>query len=136
MSGMYGIGEYLEYAGYDAGTLYNQQIDLAGETYGFTFDQYKEEIDAGRPVLIHIEGHSMYGYGYDEADGAEVLLHDTWSEGEHRMDWGGEYGPQNGAFYGVTVLTPVPEPSVLVGLVSMGAVGLGILLRRRRRQAA
>jgi len=135
MSGMYGIGEYLEYAGYDAGTLYNQQIDTEGKTYGFTFEQYKEEIDAGRPVMIHIEGHSMYGYGYDDATG-EVIFHDTWNEGEHRMDWGGEYGPQNGAFYAVTVLAPAPEPSVLVGLVSMGAVGLGVFLRRRRRRAA
>ena len=125
-SGMYGIGEYLEYAGYDADVLYNQYIDAAGKTYGFTFVEYMAEIDAGRPVMIHVEDHSMYGYGYD-SDTTAVLLHDTWTGGEHSMTWGGTYSGLD--HYGVTVLTPIPEPAT-VALLGLGSL---FLIRRKRR---
>jgi hypothetical protein len=129
-SGMYGIGEYLEYAGYDADVLYNQPIyGYGGIPAGFTFDQYKAEIDAGRPVLIHIEGHSMLGYGYNE--GTNIInVFDTWvpnGQNPGTMTWGGDYSGL--AHYAVTVLEPVPEPTTFLLLV-MGGVGL---LRHRRR---
>ena len=124
-SGMYGIGEYIRYAGYDTSVLYNQYIDALGLDYGFTFAQYMAEIDAGRPVLIHVNGHSMYGYGYDSAT-TSVLLHDTWSLGEHSMTWGGSYGGLE--HYGVTVLTIVPEPATICLL----GIGVLSLIRRKR----
>ncbi len=79
---------------------YNQYIHehVSG---GFTFDQYKAEIDAGRPVLIQVEGHTMLGFGYDTA-GSKVYIHDTWDYNNHQMTWGGNYsGMQH---YGVTVI--------------------------------
>lgn len=125
-SGMYGIHEYLEYAGYEIDSLFNQYIlGHNGNTQGFTFDDYITEIDAGRPVMIHVAGHSMYGYGYDQATN-EVLLHDTWSLGEHRMIWGNSYSGMD--HYGVTALELViPEPITMV-LLSVGAL---LVLKRR-----
>lgn len=125
-SGMYGISEYLEYAGYDAAVLYNQYVDTLGLEYGFTFADYMGEIDAGRPVMVHVDGHSMYGYGYDDLTN-EVLLHDTWTLGEKRMVWGDSYDSRD--HFGVTVLEIVPEPATLL------LFGLGSLVLRRKRRA-
>lgn len=144
-SGMYGIGEYVEYCGYDtvAKGLYNQYIDTLGLTYGFTFADYKAEIDAGRPVMIHVVGHSMFGYGYDDPDpnidtDDEVLLHDTWSLGEHSMTWGGSYSGL--AHRGVTVMEItggdiIPEPASLAIWSLLCVLGFSYG-RYRKRNAA
>ena len=142
-SGMYGLWEYEQYAGYGDGPvadqmIYNQYIyGHNSNTVGFTWADYTAEIDAGRPVMIHVEGHSMFGYGYD-ADTDEIILHDTWSEGEHRMAWGGSYpySPTSSLqHYGVTVFEPtiIPVP----GAVLLGAMGLGMVgwMKRRKQKA-
>jgi hypothetical protein len=95
-SGAFGIYEYLRWAGYgDASPqavryIYNQYVDTLGGVYGFSLADYRAEINAGRVVLLHLENHSMLGYGYDYLTG-ELLVHDTASPGEHRMRWGGTY---------------------------------------------
>ncbi len=125
--GMYGIWEYVTYAGYGVMSLYTQATDNLGLTYGFTFDDYREEIDAGRVVMIHVEGHSMFGYGYDDAL-SQIILNDTWTPGLHTMTWGGSYSSM--ALWGVTVLelsggavVPVPA-AVLIGMLGLGVAGL------------
>jgi len=125
LDGMYGIGEYLEYAGYDAATLYTQLIYTPSTPLGFTFSQYVAEINAGRPVIIQVEGHSMYGYGYDST-AATVLLHDTWTLGQHSMTWGGSYSGMSQ--WGVVALTPIPEPATIC-LLGLGALSL---IRRKK----
>jgi len=149
-SGMYGIYEYLRYRGYASGdpaedvSIYNQRIagyagTLPGE--GFTFDDYMAQIDAGRPVMIHVDGHTMFGYGYEVAS-SEIILHDTWSPGEHRMTWGGSYPYVTGplAHFGVTVIEvtpgaanapPIPEPLTMLALLG-GVMGVSAYLRKRR----
>jgi hypothetical protein len=124
LSGMYGIYEYINYAGYDVDVLYNQFIDAYGRQYGFTFEQYMAEIDAGRGVLIQVDNHSMYGYGYDAAS-STIFFHDTWSSGQHSMTWGGSY--EGLEHYGVTVLTLAPEPATIC-LFSLA----GLILRWRK----
>ena len=99
-SGMFGLYEYVDHCGYGSGNptndtnFFNQYIDARQpKPGGFTFGEYQAEIDAGRPMLIHLDGHTMLGYGYDDTGGQQtVLLHDTWSPGEHTMEWGTSYG--------------------------------------------
>jgi len=135
--GMYGIGEYVKYCGYDYKTLYTQHIYVSSSSFplGFTYPQYQAEIDAGRPVLIQVEGHTMLGYGYDAANNL-VDVYDTWApngQNPGTMTWGGAYSGMNQ--WGVVVMDPVPEPSTIVLLVA-GACGLCIYGFRRRKRAA
>jgi len=141
-SGSVGLWEYLTYSGYGDGALadqmiYNQYIDTLGLTYGFSWEDYMAEIDAGRGVMIHVDGHSMFGYGYDETTAQQIILHDTWDEGEHRMTWGGSYAGL--AQYGVTVFEPtggtqcnvIPVPGAFV----LASIGVALVTRRRKLKA-
>ena len=125
-SGLYGIREYVEYAGYETGSMFNQYIlGYNDNTKGFTFADYVAEIDAGHPMLVHVEGHTMYGYGYDQ-ETSEVLLYDTWTEEGQRMVWGSTYsGMQH---YAVTSVEVIPEPA---GVVLMAASVVGFIGIRR-----
>ena len=127
-SGMYGIYEYVTYAGYGVSTLYNQYTDnyKAG---GFSLSDFQNEVDNNRVVLLHVTGHTMFGYGYD---GDTIYFHDTWDANPHTMKWGTSYSGL--ALKSVTVMeltggTPVPEPSASVLL---GAGLLGFAAYRRR----
>ncbi|MFC2032785.1 Ig-like domain-containing protein [Chloroflexota bacterium] len=104
--GGYGMYQFAQSRGYTPTVEYNQYIDTMGLTYGFTFAQYRAEIDAGRPVLIQVEGHTMLGFGYDTATDT-VYIHNTWDYSDHQMTWGGSYNGLD--HYGVTVLQLEPE---------------------------
>jgi len=117
--GCHGLRLFVESRGYSAfhdGTNYqnyNQYIKGQGSdpTKGFTFSDFQSEIDAGRPVIIQVAGHSMLGYGYDTT-GQIIYIHDTWDYSDHQMTWGGSYSEMQ--HYGVTVIrlgAPMP-PSV------------------------
>ncbi len=117
-SGMYGIGEYVKNAGYSYiyNSLYNQYIYpnpvLPSSSHGFTFDDFKNEIDAGRPVLLHTTSHSMLAYGYSGSD--TVYVHDTWTEGvpPHTMTWGGTYDGKDHLFITALTLTGGKGPAI------------------------
>jgi len=104
--GCHGMRLFAESRGYSVVTNFGQYIyGYNGNTLGFTFDQFTDEIDAGRPVLIQIEGHTMLGYGYNTT-GNLVYIHDTWDHSNHQMIWGGSYS--DAQHYGVTVIQLAP----------------------------
>ena len=106
--GGYGLKLFYESRGYTVDEMYNQYIyGYLGNINGFTYDQYKAEIDAGRPVLFHVEGHSMVGVGYDDSTSNLMYIHDTWDYNTHTMEWGGSYAgmPQ----YAVTIIHLTPN---------------------------
>ena len=128
---MYGVGEYINYSGYSFASLYTQATDNLGLDYGFSFEDYQNEIDAGRGVLIHVEGHTMAGIGYDEF--GNIVLYDTWSTGPHTMAWGGAYDGLG--LWGVTVFELAGGEQIIQSVPAPGA-DPGHDGRRQRRLAA
>jgi hypothetical protein len=116
--GGYGFKLFMQSRGYTVTSSYNQYIyGYGGNTIGFTFANYKTEINAGRPVLIHVQGHTMLGVGYDDAT-STVYLHDTWDYSTHSMTWAGSYsGMQH---YGVSVFQLSTTGQVPSGLTING----------------
>ena len=108
--GMYGLADYVDYRGYGTATpgttdkFFTQLTDNESAA-GFTFAEYMAEIDAGRPVMVHISGHTMCGYGYDAALN-RVYVYDTWNPNGQNpgyMAWGGTYAGE--PMWGVTCAT-------------------------------
>ncbi len=105
---------FAESRGYTVTTNFNQYIKGQGSNpnLGFTFSDFTTEIDAGRPVLIQVSGHTMLGYGYN-TEGSIIYLRNTWDYNAHTMTWGGTYSAMQ--HYGVTVLELVPPtPPALI----------------------
>jgi hypothetical protein len=88
LDGTYGRKLFYEARGYTVTDCYNQDTDNNGG--GFTFAMYKAEIDAGHPVMLNLDGHTIVGTGYNDI-GNTVYLHDTWNYLDHSMTWGGSY---------------------------------------------
>lgn len=121
----HGMRLFAESRGYQVLENYTQKID-ALYSGGFSLADYRAEIDAGYPVMIQLQGHSMVGVGY-ESSTQNVYVHDTWDNNVHSMTWGSSYGGMQ--HRGVTVIHIVPEPSMLL-LVAAALAGMA---RRRRR---
>jgi len=85
----HGMRLFAESRGYTVVENYNQLTDNQHAS-GFSFADYMSEIDAGRPVLLQVTGHTMVGVGYDQAT-QTVYLHDTWGNSVHTMIWGADY---------------------------------------------
>ncbi len=113
IDGCHGIREFFESRGYDVEQNYTQYIyGYDGNTQGFTLAQFRDMIDAGKPVLIHVEGHTMLGVGYEPGNSEIIYIHDTWDYNNHQMTWGGVYsGMQH---YSVTVAELEPLSSVSI----------------------
>ncbi len=95
----YGLKLFFESRGYEVSDMYNQYID-AYRPYstspdltntGFTYNQYKAEINAGRPVMMNLSGLIVVGIGYNESKGKGIIFHDSESYDEHTMIWGGTH---------------------------------------------
>jgi len=77
---------------------------------GFSLADFQAEIDAGHPVLLNLQGHSIVGYGYS---GSTIYIRDTWSSNPGytpTMTWGGSYppGPDAMDLYSVSVVKLAP----------------------------
>ncbi len=97
----HGLRRFAESRGYGVQENYTQVIDAQATSGGFTFEDYMDQIDAGRPVMVQLVGHSMVGVGYDEATDT-VYVHDTWDNEVHAMPWGGTYAGMD--HFAMTVL--------------------------------
>jgi hypothetical protein len=112
--GTLGFELFYESRGYTVATAYNQLIRGEGSNpgLGFTYDQYKAEIDAGRPVIIHVRGHTMVGVGYDDTSSDLMYIHDTWDYDTHTMTWGASYSDMSHYMVSIVQLespsTPAP----------------------------
>jgi len=135
-SGLCGLEDYIEWAGYSVASLYTMDVDsqvaAAGYSGGFTLLDYEAEIDAGRPVLLGLDGHTILGVGYDE-ETELIEVYDTWDTETHTMEWGGTYSTYEleMLYASVLELAPpmagVPEAgasALLFGLAGMLWVGL------------
>jgi len=122
--GCHGLRLFVESRGYAVTTNFSQYIyGYRGNKQGFTYEQFQQEIDAGRPVMIHVTGHSMVGFGYDTSTDI-VYIHDTWDHLDHQMTWGQPYsGLQH---YAVTVLR-VEEVATLGVSVTPATFGFGFV---------
>jgi YD repeat-containing protein len=107
--GGHGLMLFLQSRGYTVTEYFNQYIAEYGMTYGFSFADFQQEIDAGRPVLIHLVGHTVLGFGYD-TEGSVVYIKDTWDHATHTMTWGTSYGGMSHA--AVTVIHLADNSSV------------------------
>ncbi len=108
--GGYGFELFMKSRGYTITERFTQLIyGYGGNSKGFTLAQYRAEINAGRPVMIQVEGHTMVGYGY-EASSSKIYIHDTWDYSDHSMSWGGSYSGLQ--MWGVVVLNLVPATGV------------------------
>lgn len=108
--GTYGRKLFYEARGYTITDCYIQSTDNKASG-GFSFAQYKAEIDAGRPVTINVTGHTMVGVGYDDED-ETVYIHDTWGHVTNSMPWGGSYSGMEMWSVSIVNLGPVPTTSV------------------------
>jgi len=132
LDGMYGITEYVQYSGYSVVDAFTQVTSNVNNS-GFTYNDYEAEIDAGRPVVVQISGHTMLGVGYDGL--GNIDIYNTWDQGTHTMAWGGAYEGMD--MWGVTVFelsggSPqnTPDAGASLGLLLMGLLSLTALRRR------
>jgi YD repeat-containing protein len=108
--GCHGLRLFAQSRGYAVVANFSQYIKGEGSdpNKGFTFADFQSEIDAGRPVLIQVQGHTMLGYGYNTS-GQIVYIHDTWDRSSHSMTWGETY--QGRQHYAVAVIQLQPVAS-------------------------
>ena len=120
LDGTYGRKLFYEAKGYTVTDCFNQNTDnnAAG---GFSFANYKAQIDANRPVLLNLAGHSVVGVGYNDTSNT-VYIHDTWDASNHTMTWGGSYSGMNLMSVSIVSLSggapTAPTPKTPAGKIS------------------
>lgn len=107
--GIHGFRLFMESRAYQVATNYNQYIyGYEGNTMGYSLAQFQQSIDNGIPVMIHIEGHTMVGVGYESTSNL-IYIHDTWDHSVHSMTWGGSYSGM--PHYAVSVIQLASAPA-------------------------
>nr|WP_321467250.1 C39 family peptidase [uncultured Desulfobulbus sp.] len=121
LDGTYGRKLFYEARGYTVMDCYNQKTD--NNSGGFTFANFKAEIDAGRPVMLNLEGHTVVGVGYDDSSSL-VYIHDTWDYSTHTMTWGGSYSGMQ--LLSVSVVNLAPPSCVEPTVTTANIYGIGV----------
>jgi hypothetical protein len=115
--GTYGRKLFYEARGYTVTDCYNQKTDNNGG--GFTLALFKAEIDAGRPVMLNLDGHTVVGIGYNNSN-QTIYLHDTWDFATHSMTWGGSYAGMALQTVSIVNLQPLPNHIIFLPLLLQG----------------
>lgn len=124
-----GLRKYLQYCGYDA-EVFSQVSDFYPKTppgRGFSFYDFMQYIDAGYPVLMHLqpdsyadgaglnpEIHGILGYGYRQ-DAHMFYLRDSWgSLPDKYVAWTNIVGIYGGlaGFYTRGLIVVIPKPRI------------------------
>lgn len=133
--GMHGMKLFAQSRGYTVTEVFTQLIlPTPKDKYnviGFDFDDYKAEIDAGRPVMLLCGNHVFVGYGYNTSGGAQTCyVRTTWdtkSDESNYVPWGGSLDGEEMWAVGVLRLDPPPtviQPDMAIrGQSSAGYVG-------------
>ncbi len=125
--GTRGMRHFYEARGYAVPECYNQPTDNIASG-GFSFANLKTEIDAGWPVILGLEGHSVVGIGYDTAANL-VYIHDGWDSGTHTMTWITDNDPNTHPSYAgrrllmANIIHPIP-PAHAGDVTISGYVGV------------
>jgi hypothetical protein len=114
VDGTYGRKLFYESRGYSVYDCYNQKTD--NNAGGFSLANYRAEIDAGRPVMLNLDGHTVVGVGYDPAS-TTISIHDTWDTLTHSMTWGGSYAGMQLLSVSIVNLTPTVS-TVVPGIIA------------------
>ena len=95
----YGVKLFIESKGYNV-DFYGSQRTVSEEEYDdeskpsnkryIRFQDFQEEINNNRPVILHIVLHSMLAIGYN-ATLNKVFFYNTWDRSIHSMEWEGSY---------------------------------------------
>ena len=113
--GTLGRKHFYEARGYTVIDCYNQFTDNR-YSGGFSFAQFKAEIDAGRPMMLNLTGHTVVGVGYDDSSNS-IYIHDTWDYKDHIMPWGGSYSGMALVAVSIVNLQPPTNWSVFLSLI-------------------
>ncbi len=112
--GMHGVKLFVESRGYSVNQVYTQIIWPAPSGFsnytGFKFEDFCNEIAAGRPVMILCTNHTFVGYGYDKAS-EKIYIRTTWDNdpgNSHTVKWGEQYGGETMMVVGVLRLNAPP----------------------------
>ncbi len=114
LDGTYGRKLFYQARGYTVTDCYNQPTDNV-TTGGFSLAQFKAEIDAGRPVMLNLAGHTVVGIGYKSASNT-IYIHDTWDFDPHPMTWGGSYSGMLLQSVSIVNLAPNSPPAAPTGI--------------------
>jgi len=84
---------YIDYINYIA-PHYTKSTEMI-YFWDFTWEAYKTEIDAGRPMALHVDidangdtDHMITAVGYEEVNGLRYYAcHDTWDNRTHWFQW-------------------------------------------------
>lgn len=97
--GLHGLRMFIEDCGYTVVENFNQKIaGYNNISAGFTFNDFKAEIDAGRPVLISFTNHMAIGIGYSSSTN-KIRIYTTWSETPWDMVYGSNLTANPGKSY-------------------------------------
>lgn len=122
-----GLDMYLQSRGYKM----DYELTRIAWVNSFSFADYMNEIDSGRPVMVLIAGHAMTGYGYNP-DTQEIIFDDCYESG--RMEWDGTYA-YAGAYrplQAIMVIGIDVSDIIDISIIGMGESGDKIVLSRTK----